>query len=60
MGEEKMVSQRKPFHKGSHSFLCDTIFSSPIELEEEEEEEEERKTFWPYGNCLVRYIRDAY
>ena len=28
--------------------------------EEEEEEEEECKTFWPSGDFLVRYFRDAF
>jgi len=26
----------------------------------EEEEEEERKAFWPSGDFLVRYFRDAF
>jgi len=38
------------------------IWTSPSEEEEEVEEEEEgeRKTFWPSGDFLVRYFRDAF
>jgi len=52
--------------------LCDNhrervtqIWTSPSEEEEEEEEEEkekekERESFWPSGNFLARYFRDAF
>jgi len=33
------------------------ILNSPSEVEEEEGE---RKTFWPSGDFLVRYFRDAF
>ena len=37
------------------------IRTSPSEEEEEQEEEEEKEiTFWPSGNFLVRYFRDAF
>jgi len=45
-------------------FCVTTIMKSHTNLnypsEEEEEEEEERKTFWPSGDFLVWYFRDAF
>ena len=43
----------------NHRKRVTQIWTSPSE-EEEEEEEEERKTFWPSGDFLVRYFRDAF
>jgi len=41
----------------NHRERVTQIWTSPSE---EEEEEEERKTFWPSGDFLVRYLRDAF
>ena len=41
----------------NHRERVTQIWTSPSE---EEEEEEERNTFWPSGDFLVRYFRDAF
>jgi len=51
----------KESHKFELAHLKKKKKKEEEEVEEEEaEEKEERKTFWPSGDFLVQYFRDAF